>query len=423
MENNYIVTKANSLINANYNLSLQEQKIILILASMVQPSDEEFQEYKLEIKELLKLLDIKDQSKYIELPKITKELMKKVFEIKEGSEIVQLAWLSSARYKTQKGELYIKFSPDLKPYLLKLKSLYTSYKLDNILTLKSKYSIRVYELLKSNEYKNQYECSINDLKKKLYIIEKSYDVYQNFKNRVIVKAQHELKEKTDIEFEFEEIKTGRKVTALKFYIKENAENKCENNFIEVENKIEEIKEKKEKNIIQNEEEKEIKIAVFEDKNIKYLYELFEEKISKKNIEKILENAENDIEKIERIYNYSKTQNIENLVGFMIKMVKGDNFIEPVEDKKQIAFTDFTQREYDYDSLENKLLGWDKDNENNQIEDNSKNDNELEINDIDQDVRVHDKEEIIYCSEIDTLMMFLEEQLKTIFGDVKYTPWL
>ncbi|WP_338631937.1 replication initiation protein [Clostridium baratii] len=442
MENNYIVTKANSLINANYNLSLQEQKIILILASMVQPYDEEFQEYKLEIKELLKLLDIKDQSKYIELPKITKELMKKVFEIKEGKEILQLAWLSSARYKTQKGELYIKFSPDLKPYLLKLKSLYTSYKLDNILTLKSKYSIRVYELLKSNEYKNQYECSINDLKKKLYIIEKSYDIYQNFKNRVIIKAQKELKEKTDIEFEFEEIKTGRKVTALKFFIKENEKNKSKHSFKEIENKIDEIKEKKEKNIVKNEEQKEIKIDEFEDKNIKYFYELFEEKISKKNIKKIIENAENDIEKIERIYEYSKTQNIENLVGFMLKMVQGDNFIEPIEGKKSkketdLRFNDFLQREYDYDNLEMKLLGWDKEKEVDEepikqveqgifdFKEERTEQEEFEDENIIKKIRseCEEENEIVYRSEIDTVKMFLEDQLTGIFGEVKYKSWL
>lgn len=442
MENNYIVTKANSLINANYNLSLQEQKIILILASMVQPYDEEFQEYKLEIKELLKLLDIKDQSKYIELPKITKELMKKVFEIKEGNEILQLAWLSSARYKTQKGELYIKFSPDLKPYLLKLKSLYTSYKLDNILTLKSKYSIRVYELLKSNEYKNQYECSINDLKKKLYIIEKSYDIYQNFKNRVIIKAQKELKEKTDIEFDFEEIKTGRKVTALKFFIKENEKNKSKNSFKEIENKIDEIRDKKEKNIVQNEEEKEIKIDEFEDKNIKYFYELFEEKISKKNIKKIIENAENDIEKIKRIYEYSKTQNIENLVGFMLKMVQGDNFIEPLNEKKEskktdLRFNDFPQRKYDYDKLEYRLLGWDKEDDEEpikQVEQGVFDFNEEPIEQEEfEDKNIIEKkrseleeekeDKVVYRSEIDTVKMFLEDQLTGIFGEVKYKSWL
>ena len=35
MDKNYIVTKANPLVIANYALSLQEQKIILILAACI----------------------------------------------------------------------------------------------------------------------------------------------------------------------------------------------------------------------------------------------------------------------------------------------------------------------------------------------------------------------------------------------------
>lgn len=58
-----------------------------------------------------------------------------------------------------------------------------------------------------------------------------------------------------MDLEFEEIKAGREITALKFFIKENEKNKSKNSFKEIENKIDEIKNKKEKNIVQNEEEK------------------------------------------------------------------------------------------------------------------------------------------------------------------------
>ncbi|OOB76386.1 hypothetical protein AXF41_12460 [Clostridium haemolyticum] len=66
--------------------------------------------------------------------------MKKVFEIKEDNRLIQLAWLSSVIYEKGSGEVILKFSPDLKPYMLKLNKLYTSYRLANILSMKSKYS-------------------------------------------------------------------------------------------------------------------------------------------------------------------------------------------------------------------------------------------------------------------------------------------
>ena len=80
MEANYLVTKSNYFImNSSYDLSLEEQKIILTLASMVQPDDDEFKTYKFKIADFMELLGVENQAKYTVIPKITKELMKKVF--------------------------------------------------------------------------------------------------------------------------------------------------------------------------------------------------------------------------------------------------------------------------------------------------------------------------------------------------------
>lgn len=229
LQKDYLVTKSNKLISSNYDLSLQEQKIILTLASMVQPQDTEFQEYKFKIKDFIKMLGIQDQSKYKGVPQITKDLMKKVFEIREGNDIIQLAWLCGARYKTKEGTVILKFSPDLKPYMLQLREFYTSYRLNNVLSLRSKYSIRLYEILKSHEYKKQgyVEIDIEDLKQMIGANTQAYKIYNNFKNRIILKSQEELGTKTDISFDFQEIKTGRKVTSIKFIIHSNSKVKDE----------------------------------------------------------------------------------------------------------------------------------------------------------------------------------------------------
>ncbi|WP_342732330.1 replication initiation protein [Salinibacillus kushneri] len=50
-----------------------------------------------------------------------------------------------------------------------------------------------------------------------------YKEYSNFKLRVIDPARRELSEKTDIKFNYEELKKGRKVVALKFIISTNRE--------------------------------------------------------------------------------------------------------------------------------------------------------------------------------------------------------
>ncbi|NFV14559.1 replication initiation protein [Clostridium sporogenes] len=348
MDKKYIVTKSNTLINSSYDLSLEEQRIILTIASMVQPDDEEFKPYKFRISDFMRLLNVKSKTKYSEIPKITKELMQKVFEIKQNERILQIAWLSSAEYIPKTGIIELEFSPKLKPFMLGLKEFYTSYKLGNVLELKSKYSIRVYELLKSNEFKKTFEINVEDLRDMLKAKTKSYKIYQNFKNRIIIKAQQELEEKTDISFEFEEIKTGRKVTSLKFYIKSNKKNNA----------------------------KEEMSATSEEPNyIEQVKSIFDEEISNLQAKQIFDTSKGNIELIKEKYQIAKqTNNINNLVGWLIDALKRD-YKEPIGKTKVDKFNDFEQRNYNFDDLERKLLGWNK-TEEQRIKSSSLEDNPL-----------------------------------------------
>ncbi len=326
---NYIVTKSNKLINCDYDLSLQEQKIILTLASMVQPQDTEFKEYEFKIKDFTELLQVNNKKMYIEIPKITRELMKKVFEIREGKKIIQLSWLSSAVYETGEGKVILKFDSNLKPYMLGLKNFYTTYKLANVLILKSKYSIRLYEILKSNEFKKSIEIEIEELKSMVGANADYFKIYADLKRKVIIQAQKELKDKTDISFDFEEVKTGRKTTSIKFII--NSKDKAK---YEVAATID----KPQDNLI---------------KQVQAI--CHEHKIKEREARYILIDANNNVDLIKQCYEYLLTKdNIKNIVGYMRKLVTG--FDEPQSNAKIGTFNNFEQRTYDFEELEKKLLG-------------------------------------------------------------------
>ncbi|MDF2505180.1 replication initiation protein [Clostridium sp.] len=336
MNDNYLVTKANTLITSNYDLSLEEQRIILTLSSTVQPSDEDFKPYNFSIKEFIKLLGIEDKKKYSKIPKITKELMQKVLEIKQGDDIIQVAWLSSAHYKKGTGSVELEFSPKLKPFMLGLKEFYTSYRLRNVLELKGKYSIRMYEILKSNEFKKVALIKVDELRKILKVNTGSYLVYQNFKNRIIIQAQKELCKKTDICFEFEEIKTSRKVTSLRFYIYSNKTISCN----------EEVS-----TTIDTEENEDKNEYIDKIKDVMYDHD-----ITSLDAKKIYDSAKGDIEIILKVYNHFKNKKLENFIGTMISMVKPGVFQEPIYNAPKTTFNDYEQRKYDYNDLEKKLLG-------------------------------------------------------------------
>src|SRR5699024_4596421 len=125
------------------------------------------------------------------------------------------------------GTIQFSFEPKLKPYLLQLKRTFTSYRLSNILSLGSYYTIRIYELLKKWETVGKWETSLEYLKNLLGITQKSYKVYGNLKNRVIKPSVEELNDKTDINVTYEEIKKGRSVVRLVFYIKQIKKPLCE----------------------------------------------------------------------------------------------------------------------------------------------------------------------------------------------------
>jgi Initiator Replication protein len=218
------VTKSNRLIEANYKLGVVEQKIILYLASNIQPSDSDFQTYTLSIKEFINLLGLKGNHKYTDLRKITKELMKKVFEVRVDKKVIQVSWLSYVAYNESVGTIDIRFDPFLKPYLLELKREFTSYKLENVVKLKSSYAIRIYELLKQYEKIQERTFLLSDLRE-LLGVDNLYPAYGNFKQRVLLPAQKELENKTDISFKLEEVKNGRRVSKVKFIIQSVKQNK------------------------------------------------------------------------------------------------------------------------------------------------------------------------------------------------------
>lgn len=337
MDENYLVTKSNYFImNSSYDLSLEEQKIILTLASMVQPEDEEFKAYKFKINDFMELLGVNTKTKYTEIPKITKELMKKVFEIQEGDTLIQTAWLSGAMYKKGSGTVELTFSSYLKPYMLKLNSMFTQYKLANILNMRSKYSPRIYELLKCNEFKKQryIEIELTELRK-LLKTENMYSQYQDFKRKVIMQAQKELKAKTDISFDFEEIKTGRKVTSLKFIIKANKK----------------VSAPKEKSPIDE-------VSIDIDNNISKIVEVMKDhKITYREAESIYKSGNADLMHIVEVYEHFKNKSAENFIGLMVAQVKPGVFNKPKQSKNTTSFNNFEARQYDYDALEKKLLGW------------------------------------------------------------------
>lgn len=243
-EREYMVVKSNILVlNARYQYSLNQQKMIAYICSKIKPVLEKQGQYQLdyefEIMDYIRLMGIEKKGDvYNEIKKILQDLRNRscwIYDEKTGDEVL-VGWLAKVRTNKRSGLVKYKLDEDLVPYLFELQKRYLSYGLINILNFKSKYSIRMYELLKAyydmkrSQYKKKrYETPViewvldlDELKHILMLdIDTEKDKYKNFndfKRKILQMAQREINDLSDMKFEFEPITKGRKTVKVKFLI-------------------------------------------------------------------------------------------------------------------------------------------------------------------------------------------------------------
>jgi hypothetical protein len=219
-----LITKHNKLIQAKYSLTLQEKRLIYWLISEIKPDDQDFKPYRVAVKELIDFLGLDSNNRmYQQVAQVTERLIRRVMKIEEPEtdSLLQVSWVSSARYHFGKGCVDISFDPQLKPYLLQLKSHFTSIELRFAILLQSVYAMRIYELLKQYRKIGERVLSIAELREMLGIEPHKYQFINDFRRYVIDIAQREINTKTDIRFEYQELKEGRKITDIRFIVSAN----------------------------------------------------------------------------------------------------------------------------------------------------------------------------------------------------------
>jgi plasmid replication initiation protein len=136
--------------------------------------------------------------------------------LENGYETI-VRWIERPYINRKSGIIKIKLDELMRPYLLQLKEHFTAYNLYYTLAMKGKYSIRIYELLKS--YENLHECTfeLENLKKMLSA--EKYEVYKDFRVKVLDTALKEINDFGDITVSYDIEKNGRKVDKINFKIK------------------------------------------------------------------------------------------------------------------------------------------------------------------------------------------------------------
>lgn len=355
------VYQSNKLIESSYTLTVIEQKLIRLLASMIKKDDEDFKEYKFKTKELIKILNTSDSRFYRDIDNITDLVMQRIIKIndKETGAWEKYHWVDTAKYN--KGVLTLKIHRDLKPFYLSL-DWYSKYQLKNIMQFKSTYSFRLYELFKQYQSIGSRILAIEELRLILDIGKKQYTKYANLKQKVLTIAIKEINENTDLAVEYKEIKNVRKVESIKFSIKSNVINDKFEKVVQLDLSNTD-KPNQEKKVL-----KSLEKSKFSDEKVENVKGIMNKhKIDTKDALKIYNSAKGDLLIIRNVYNYALKQEIDNVVGYMISMVKPGVFRTPKTQEKNNNFSDYEQRDYNYEKLERKLLGWDDYDQNERLD--------------------------------------------------------
>jgi hypothetical protein len=218
-----IITKHYSLINAQFRLSTVEMKFVLTIISLITRDDIDFFNYQIPFSRFNFLVE---NNNYSRLKTSCRNLMSRPLEIKTDDGWMIFNWFSKIQYRSKIKVIECQIAPELKPYLLDLQRNFKPYLLEYIMPLKSEYSIRIYELLKQYEKIGKREIKLELLHTMFKSPNSHKKSFGKFNEKVILIAQKELAQHTDIYFDCEAVKeTGsKKVIAINFKIYKNIHN-------------------------------------------------------------------------------------------------------------------------------------------------------------------------------------------------------
>lgn len=225
-----LIRKSNDLVEARYKFDIWETRVFTKLLSLIRPEDTDFQPFRIHLRDVIDDFKLnRGNASYQLLRTATDNLLQKVFYVPYETDgairerkypiIIMTDTMKAAkdegtRVKNEYVEVCI--HPEMKSLLLQLKEKFTSYDIENITSLKSIYSLRIYELLKQYERIGRRTLDVEYLKR-IFEITTEYPLFANFYQKIIEPAERDINQFTDITIDkIEKVKHGRRVESLLF---------------------------------------------------------------------------------------------------------------------------------------------------------------------------------------------------------------
>ena len=228
MKNN-LVAKSNDLIVASYELTRNEQRLLLACISQInsQPNaseitmQDEFVVTTEQMKELYK--DSSKDNVYRDLNVVANNLFEREVKIAlPDNEMLRTRFVSSVLFQPEKSQITVTFAQKILPYLTQLKKNFTRYRLADTVELTSIYAIRLYEMVVCWQGQNRWSETV-DLGEFRYMMGcvGKYKQFGQLRQSVIEKAVEQINENTayNVSVKYRKIKHTYKSVTFSFYKK------------------------------------------------------------------------------------------------------------------------------------------------------------------------------------------------------------
>ena len=235
------VVEHNSLITSIAKMDKTPLKMFELAVSLIDtenpPKD---QTVYLSKRELFAFFKVDDNDKHSRFKEAIEKMQKQAFfqikkEQDKGFKFVSIVPIPYVEWTDYHDEVLIRFSPEIMPYLINLKTNFTQHALSEISELNSKYAVILYRWLSMNY--NQYEhysvkggrreeqieryrnpeISIGDLREMTDTISE-YKDFRNFEKRILKNSVQEITNHTTFNVTYEKVKKGRSINSIIFHI-------------------------------------------------------------------------------------------------------------------------------------------------------------------------------------------------------------
>ena len=367
MDNEKYIYKSNNLVESSYSLSLNAQRLIymgakklkpIFIKSDIKPSQlnsflatKTFGDLKIYVTEFKNEFNIKGNYLYDTFVDVAKELWNsKIQYMSNDGKIIEKRWVITCEYDPKNCCISLTFHPDLILDLLVFKNKYNKIQHNATKALKNSDQIRTYELLKRYVKRGVRRFELEDYRYKLAYDDDIYPEYSKLKQRKIKPTIKAINENTDIEiYDFKEIRYGRKVGAIEFYIRDNKEAQLEENEELIDDSI-------------------------DPSHVENVNRIVGRNLSAGMVSKITNISLNSIkdnhvdmtvyeyieDKVKAVKNYAQSNTVRNYMSVFLAALRENWDSEIITIQNQLWSGE--QREYSdeyMDDLERKLLGWDE----------------------------------------------------------------